>query len=679
MLERSNERKIVRRRPATNAARATCRIRPLATLLGTALLIAVVAGCERKESTSETSGKSGTPSASPNSLSSNSGGPNFGDTRLSESEVILPDPVAPPETPLPAPDLAMQPEPIQQQIHESRKRVADAPDDPDAAGHLGMLYQAYDMLDAAEMWYRRALQLAPGEFQWHYLLAHVYTSRGDGREAVEALVRSILLRPSYVPAHITLANLLINGGSLDQAIKVIEDARRYDNESPIVAYSAGMVHMVRQEYEQAAAEFESVLDEHPEFGAVRKVLAAAYKGMGRDGDADRLLAGRAENDATPRLSDPVRAEAFKLATGFDAELAKGLAYMQRNDPKTALKHFDMALRFQPGDATIRINKAEALVGLRRFAEAEHVLLSIVEQDEQNVDAWLRLGDVFLMRGKPEATAPIIAMLDKLDPENLTLLALKARYAMAIKNYDAATAAYSALARANPENTLVLMELANARLLTGQRDTAKRAYLRVLELRPKESYVMFRLAMVYRNENDFARADEWFEKAIASDQAIPAYYEEYAAAAAMADDYPRVAEILEAGRRRFPKSADLLLMHARLLAMCPDESVRDYPAALELAQSLKNIAADNPRVIDVLAVALAGSGRQMESVQLLEKAVIDAESALLARANNPAQGDDTGSNNVAAKAPDQSAQEEVIKRLRAHLAAIKSGDIPIEAP
>jgi len=276
MLERSNERKIVRRRPATNAARATCRIRPLATLLGTALLIAVVAGCERKESTSETSGKSGTPSASPNSLSSNSGGPNFGDTRLSESEVILPDPVAPPETPLPAPDLAMQPEPIQQQIHESRKRVADAPDDPDAAGHLGMLYQAYDMLDAAEMWYRRALQLAPGEFQWHYLLAHVYTSRGDGREAVEALVRSILLRPSYVPAHITLANLLINGGSLDQAIKVIEDARRYDNESPIVAYSAGMVHMVRQEYEQAAAEFESVLDEHPEFGAVRKVLAAAY-------------------------------------------------------------------------------------------------------------------------------------------------------------------------------------------------------------------------------------------------------------------------------------------------------------------------------------------------------------------------------------------------------------------
>lgn len=676
MLERLFEKATATHRPTTRPSKAIYQNAERATFFSIVLLVGLMPGCERSEPASKSSDKSG---ATPTTPDSSPAPPAIGDIQLSETKVILPEPVAPPEMPLPEPDLAMQPKPIQQQINEARAQAAATPDNPDAVGQVAMLYHAYDMLGAAEMWYRRALQLSPNEFRWHYLLAHVYTSRGDGQEAVEAFVRSILLRPEYVPAHITLANLLINGGSLDQAIKVIDDARRYDNESPIIPYSAGMVHMVRQEYEQAAAEFETVLEAHPEFGGVRKVLATAYRGLGREGDADRLTEGRAENDETPRLSDPVRAEAFKLATGFDAELAKGLAYMQRNDPATALTHFDLALRFEPGNAAVQMKKSQALIGLRRFAEAEHVLLGIVEHDEKNVDAWLQLGDVFLMRGKPEATAPIIAMLDKLDPENLTLLALKARYAMATKNYDAAITAYSALARANPENTLVLMELANARLLTGQHDTAKRAFLRVLELQPTECYAMFRLAMVFRNEKDFEHAGEWFKKAIDSEYAAPAFYEEYAAAAAMADDYPKAAEILEAGRKRFPKSAELLLMHARLLAMCPDESVRNYSAALELAQTLKGIAADNPRVTDVLAVALAGSGRQVEAVQLLEEALTDAETALLTRTQNLADAGDTDSGNDTTKATDQSDLEEIIVQLRAHLTAIKSGDIPVEAP
>lgn len=563
-----------------------------------------------------------------------------------------PAPVQPPPTPLPVPNLDRFAEAVQRQITDARAKVKANPNDPEAVGRLAMLYQAYDLSEAAEMWYRLAIQLEPTRFRWHYLLAHVYSHQGDAEKAVEAFVRAILLQPQYVPAKITLANVLLNSGSFDQALRLVEDARQYDNESPIVGYTAGMIQMARENYAEAAVEFEQVLASHPQYGGVRAVLASAYRELGRTKDADRLLAERAVNKDIPRLSDPERAAAFRLATGYEAELLKGAAYMQRHKPAAALEHFEKAIAFEPSDAVARIRKSEAMVSLRRFAEAESLLSALVHEDNKNTDAQLRLADVLLMQNKAPQALPIIKDLERLGQDNLTLIGLKARYAMATGNFADAVTHYRILARANPENAHVLLELGNARLLNGEIDNAKRAFLKAMELLPQDPLVMNRMAMAYVEEGDFKTASSWFKRSIESDYATPDLFLDYARAAAVENQFDLTAQILREGRKRFPKSGDLALKQARLLAMCPDKSVRDGEAALKLAQQLHGQFGDgNPDVVDVLAVALAVTGNKVAAIGKLE-GLLSSQRGL---------------------------DESTAARLRGHLETIKRGQLPTEAP
>ena len=637
-----------------NRHRHRCRDRAIVVLLAACI---ATCGCRRDESPDQPVKSDAQPQASPAPNRASRAMPDsHDDTPANPTKVTPrpPDPVAPPPPgPLPDPDLSALAPAIRTQIADARRAAAAQPDDADAVGKVGMLYQAYELLDAAEMWYRRAIQLEPERFRWHYLLAHTYAHQGDADQAVAAFVRAIMLNPDYLPAKITLANLLVNAGLLDDALTVIEDAQRYDNESPIVRYTAGMIHMARQEYEDAAELFEPILESQPQLGGVRSVLATAYRRMGRDEDAERLVADRTPNTDTPRLSDPQRAVAYRLATGYGAEVLKGTAYMQQNRYREAIEHFDRAIAFEPDDPQARLAKADALVALRRFDDAERLLRDVVTDDDGNIDAWLRLGDVLLKRNKPKACAPIIARLDKRAPDNLTLVGLKARYATVIGQYDLALAAYEHLARVNPENTAVLMELAHARVLAGSTEQAKTAYRRVLTLDPDRSDAMYRMALIFRDEGNLKKAIAWFQRATSGTSAPAMCYTDYATAAARIDDYATCARVIEEGRRRFPSNGALALMQARLFAMCPEHALRDPTGALRIARQLRHSAAtaNNPYVVDVLAVALAANGDKTQAVDLLEQLLAD-------KAN---------------------LDPRTTRALTAHLDAVRNGRTPSEPP
>jgi Flp pilus assembly protein TadD len=57
---------------------------------------------------------------------------------------------------------------VASQIRHACESARKNPDDADAAGKLGMLFQCYGKYELARKSYQRALLLAPGSFRWTY-------------------------------------------------------------------------------------------------------------------------------------------------------------------------------------------------------------------------------------------------------------------------------------------------------------------------------------------------------------------------------------------------------------------------------------------------------------------------------------------------------------------------------
>lgn len=65
----------------------------------------------------------------------------------------------------------MEPQ-VAAKVSEAREAVLAGPESSEAWGRFGMTLHAHRLEGDAAVCYRRAAELSPGEFRWHYLLAH---------------------------------------------------------------------------------------------------------------------------------------------------------------------------------------------------------------------------------------------------------------------------------------------------------------------------------------------------------------------------------------------------------------------------------------------------------------------------------------------------------------------------
>jgi tetratricopeptide (TPR) repeat protein len=188
-------------------------------------------------------------------------------------------------------------------------------------------------------------------------------------------------------------------------------------------------------------------------------------------------------------------------------------------------------------------------------------------------------------GNVEAALPQLEQALALDPDNLqanltygTLLAQRGRDAEA-------TVYYRKALSIQPELKDAHFNLGNALLRMGESEPAAKHFQSVLELDPANSVARYGLGVA------LVRVQRWPEAAAALEQA-------------------------------FAEQPDSQLFGntlVRLLAACPDDSVRDGERAFKLADQLvrKERSLQNA---EILAMALAEVGRFAEAVKLQENAL-----------------------------------------------------------
>jgi TolB-like protein/DNA-binding winged helix-turn-helix (wHTH) protein len=140
---------------------------------------------------------------------------------------------------------------------------------------------------------KRALATADsrGHSRAHALLAGIYSHQERYEEALAQADRAIELNPNDHHALYWRGSALMCVGRLDEAIAVLETARRYEPQpSPGKGLNLAMAYYAAGRYGEALAHSEAMLGRHPTHSYTHAMRAAALSQLGRREDA-ALAAG----------------------------------------------------------------------------------------------------------------------------------------------------------------------------------------------------------------------------------------------------------------------------------------------------------------------------------------------------------------------------------------------------
>lgn len=147
----------------------------------------------------------------------------------------------------------------------------------------------------------------------------------------------------------------------------------------------------------------------------------------------------------------------------------GVAYMNRQEQKTALEKFKKAYSLDPKLYAARLNQGIALLALEQLPQAQAILNEAEKREPKNPRVWYNLGLLEKSLGHPGASAQDFERVIALDPRDADSQYFLGQNYMALHQYPKAIAAFDAALKLNPFHASAAFALAQAYQRSG--DTA----------------------------------------------------------------------------------------------------------------------------------------------------------------------------------------------------------------
>ncbi|MCP3959717.1 MAG: tetratricopeptide repeat protein [bacterium] len=245
-----------------------------------------------------------------------------------------------------------------------------------AYGRLGMIYNAYQYLDAAAAAYRNASSLDPREPDWLYYLAFVHQLRGELAEATALYERVIGIDGDDPTTRLRLAETRLEANDLDAARAHFERALELDPDSAAGRYGLGRVAAAAGAFEEAVGHFEETLAVQPVASQVRYPLAMALRRTGDEAGARRHL--ELGGDTEVAFADRRLAAVATLGRSFESHRQRGEVALAEDRCRDAEAAFREALALAPDHRDARGGLAASLrrCGDLAGAVSEQVLSSL---------------------------------------------------------------------------------------------------------------------------------------------------------------------------------------------------------------------------------------------------------------------------------------------------------------
>ncbi len=337
-------------------------------------------------------------------------------------------------TPLPKLSLQQFLPAVREQVQVAYDAVVAHPRNAAANGKLGMVLQAYGLLEGAEIAYRRAHQLAPSHFDWIYYLGQMQASQGNCDDAVKSLRKALNLNPGYLPARMKLAECLRASAQSEESETLYRAILKDHPDSAEAYYGLGKVQTARHDVRAALASYRAACNLFPEFGAAHYVLALAYRTLGEEEKSQEEFQSYEKNKETgPPAQDPLleevhtlnRGAAIEIRSGYDLERAGKLQeaaeaheralkidpvmvqahvnlisiYGRLKELEKAEQHYRKAVQLAPDEEGAHYNYGVLMTGAGRYEEAEQAFRKALEINPSHAEARNNLGALLEQRGR----------------------------------------------------------------------------------------------------------------------------------------------------------------------------------------------------------------------------------------------------------------------------------------
>lgn len=291
---------------------------------------------------------------------------------------------------------------------------------------LATAYHRNKQLDAADMWFQKAVKSAGEEAPaaWYVALGQIETERENLEQARRYYIVAVQLHPDTTAAYNNLGHVLLKLNRTDEADAVFREALVQDETLASAAFGRGEVALRRGQLDVTKHFYERAIQQTPQEPVFHKSLARVLRDTGNVEKAEvaearyrRTLAERylrqahwfIEQQQLQRALEPLK-KALEIDDMFIPAL-KDYAYlqMQLGEFGSAKQMYQRVLTIEPTSrqALLHLGMIEAKLGDRQTAAARYLVL--IKHEPNYMDAYVQLANLHERSGDLTAAEQAFTM------------------------------------------------------------------------------------------------------------------------------------------------------------------------------------------------------------------------------------------------------------------------------
>ncbi len=364
---------------------------------------------------------------------------------------------------------------------------------------------------------------------WFYL-ASCYDNLDDYLHAISAYEEVLRLRSSYIDAYKNLAIVYVKNKEPQKAVDTAMKALDYVQDDYTIYYIIGTACMALKKFEMAVEYLEKALNLNPNHSQLYNNLGTCYVTLGDLDKAYHNFVKASELDPENSITyfnigsilqlqnkHKEACEFFKKAYAIEAQdnylVALALSEVKSNQMEEAIKHYKTLASRYPSKPNFQYNLACCYDAVGDYTSAITILAQLVLVNPKSVSMLRKLASIYVKINQ-FANAKVlyekILIQGNVTPE---IYYEFAHLCVKTNDMDKAEKILKKVVDLNPDFAMAHKDLGVLYLSKRLFDYAEDEFNQALKIAPDNFDILFEYANYLHATTDFAKADEYYQKAL----------------------------------------------------------------------------------------------------------------------------------------------------------------------